>query len=75
MELFGSSVVEVDENLKIVDLQVFFDPHPMLGRLMKRTDAETADPAGDGPTRCPFQHKNPQMLKRIWPPSDYTAKL
>lgn len=55
MELVGSSVVEVDENLKIIDLQVFFDPHPILGRLMKRKDAEV-DPAGDGPTRCPFQH-------------------
>ena len=51
LELFGSSVVEVDENLKIIDLQVFFDPHPLLGKLMRRKD--TAD---DGIPRCPVQH-------------------
>lgn len=53
MELIGSAVVEVDENLKIVDLQVFFDPHPMLARLMMKKDATQSN---NGPSRCPFQH-------------------
>jgi len=34
MELFGMSLVEVDEQLRITDLQVFFDPNPFIARLM-----------------------------------------
>lgn len=56
MELTGSCVAEVDEHLKIVDLHVFFDPHPMLGRLMRRRDADNGDLSGDRPQLCPFQH-------------------
>ena len=43
MELVGMCMAEVDDNLKIVDLQVYFDPHPMLGKMM-----------GIVPGTCPF---------------------
>lgn len=57
MEMFGSAVVEVDENLKIVDLQVFFDPHDVLGRLMRKTAADDGPHDNNfGDSRCPFLH-------------------
>jgi len=45
MEMIGSAVVLVDDQLKITDLHVFFDPNPMIAKMMnfKLT-----------PDQCPF---------------------
>ena len=37
IELIGMCVAEVDDQLKITDLQVFFDPNPMLAKMMSFT--------------------------------------
>ena len=36
MELIGTAIAEVDDNLKIIDLQVFFDPNPMLAKMTSK---------------------------------------
>ena len=54
MELFGSAVVEVDENLKIVDLQVFFDPNPMMARLMRKKGSNPSSVDDNKSPTCPF---------------------
>ena len=43
MELIGTAIAEVDDNLKIIDLQVFFDPNPMLAKMTSKAS-------------CPFHH-------------------
>jgi len=37
IELIGMCVAEVDDQLKITDLQVYFDPNPMLAKMMSFT--------------------------------------
>ena len=34
MELFGSCIATVNDDLKITDLQVFYDPNPLMASLM-----------------------------------------
>jgi len=34
IEMFGMCVAKVNEQLKVTDLEVYFDPNPMLAQLM-----------------------------------------
>ena len=36
LELIGMCAATVDEQLKITDLQVYFDPNPMLARMTRK---------------------------------------
>ena len=48
MQLIGTCLAKVNDQLKIVDLQVYFDPNPMLSRM-----------TACGPV-CPF-HRNAEL--------------
>jgi hypothetical protein len=54
MEMFGAAAVEVDENMKIVDIQIFYDPNPFIAKLMRKGNM-TLDEA-KARKECPFHH-------------------
>ena len=49
LELYGVAIAEVNENLKITDLKIFYDPNPMLLQFYGGRD------------KCPFLQKIPQL--------------
>ncbi|KAL2503676.1 pathogenesis-related family protein [Abeliophyllum distichum] len=52
VELFGMSIIELDEQLKIVKVEFFYDRGELLGGLMKGNPSEIS--AVDTSSTCPF---------------------
>ncbi|CAL1352199.1 unnamed protein product [Linum trigynum] len=58
VELFGLGVLKVDENLKVEEVEVYYDPADLIGGLFKgeslSSDAQTSQVSGPSQGSCPF---------------------
>ncbi|KAJ0806459.1 putative NTF2-like domain superfamily protein [Helianthus annuus] len=55
VEMFGVSIMELDENFKVVKMELFYDRGELLAGLMKGAGATTvATATGGGSSACPF---------------------
>lgn len=59
IESIGTCTAKVDENLKIVDLEVYYDPTQFLGQLTKGLKSSEYGEYKQGILGCPFENKSP----------------